>query len=114
VFAYDTHTRAERIHVFRKEAKGEWVLAEPNLRDYWEALSRSKIARQRQIRDNIIEVMRANPAKSFEQVAQDIGNWNSARTIVRWIVQHSGYSNVQGFVQTSMILHRVWQRRLLL
>jgi hypothetical protein len=84
VFAYDTPTLAERIHVFREEAKGEWVLAEPNLRDYWEALSRSKIARQPQIRDNIIEVMRANPAKSFEQIAQDIGNWCSARTIVRW------------------------------
>jgi hypothetical protein len=88
VFAYDTHTRAERYHLFREEAKGEWVLAEPMERDYWEALSRSKIARQPQIRDNIIEVMRANPAKSFEQIAQDIGNWCSARTIVRWIVQH--------------------------
>jgi hypothetical protein len=38
VFAYNTHTRAERIHVFREEAKDEWVLAERNLRDYWEAL----------------------------------------------------------------------------
>jgi hypothetical protein len=75
VFAYDTHTRAERFHLFREEAKGEWVVAEPNLRKYWEALSRSKIARQPQIRDNIIEVMRANPAKSFDQIAQDIGDW---------------------------------------
>jgi Transposase len=92
VFAYDTHTRAERFHLFREEAKGEWVVAEPNLRKYWEALSRSKIARQPQIRDNIIEVMRANPAKSFDQIAQDIGDWCSARTIKRWIVQHSGYT----------------------
>jgi hypothetical protein len=66
VFAYDTRTRAERIHIFLEEAKGEWVLAEPNLRDYWEALSRSKVAQLPQIGDNIIEVMRANPAKSFE------------------------------------------------
>ena len=92
VYAYDCQSRSEHFHLFREEAKGEWVLAEPNLRDYWEALSRSKVARQPMIRDNIIEVMRANPAKSFEQIAQDIGNWCSVRTIVRWIVQHSGYA----------------------
>ena len=90
VFACNTQTRAEQFHFFREEAKLEWLLADANIRDYWEAMSRSKVAQQPHIRDNIIEVMRANPAKSFEQIAHDIGNWCSVRTLVRWICQHSG------------------------
>jgi hypothetical protein len=35
--------------------------------------------------------MCANPSKSFDQIAQDIGDWCSARTIKHWIIQHSGY-----------------------
>ena len=44
------------------------------------------------IQDAIIEVMRANPAKSFEQTANDIGVWCSVRTIVCWTTQQSGLS----------------------
>lgn len=44
VFAYDTQTRAERFRFFREEAKAEWLVAEANLRDYLEAMSRSKVA----------------------------------------------------------------------
>ena len=92
VFAFDTQSRTERFHLFREEAKAEWVVAEPELCNFWEAMSRSKVARQPHIRDNIIEVMRENHAKSFEQISHDIGNWCSVRTIVRWLSQHSGYS----------------------
>jgi hypothetical protein len=92
VFAYDKQSRAQQFHLFREEAKAEWLLLDGNNRDYWEALSWSKVARQPQIRDNIIEVMRGNPAKSFEQIANDIGGWCSVRTIFRWISQHSGYA----------------------
>jgi hypothetical protein len=108
VFAYDTHTQAERFHLFREEAKGEWVVAEPNLREYWEALSQSKIAPQPQICDNIIEVMRAHPAKSFDQIAQDIGDWCSARTIKLWIGQHSGYTT---YAQHSLPLFTAVQKQ---
>ena len=43
----------------------------------------TNVAQQSHIRDNIIEVIVANPAKSFEQIAHDIGNWCSVRTLVR-------------------------------
>ena len=52
VFAYESSTQAERLYEFRELAKAEWVLAEPKIVDFfWEAQSRSKIARQPQIRD---------------------------------------------------------------
>ena len=51
VFAYESSTQAERLYEFRELAKAEWVLAEPKSVDFWEAQSRSKIARQPQIRD---------------------------------------------------------------
>jgi hypothetical protein len=92
VYAYESVTRAKHLHEFREEAKGEWVVAEPNIVHFWEAQSRSKIAQQPQIRDNIIEAMRANPTKSFEQITVDIGNWCSASTIQKWIASHSGYT----------------------
>ena len=91
VYAYDTQTKAAQYTLFREEAKAEWILVEPDIRSYWEAMSRSKVARQPYIRDCIIEVMRANPTKSFDQIACDIGGWCSVRTICRWISQHSGY-----------------------
>jgi IS30 family transposase len=47
---------------------------------------------QPHIQDNIIEAMRANPCKSFEQIAVDIGNWCCASTIYKWIALHSGYA----------------------
>jgi hypothetical protein len=108
VFAYDTQTRAERFHFFREKSKVEWLLADANLRDYWEAMSQSKVARQPHIRDNIIEVMRANPAKSFEQIAHDIGNWCSVRTLARWISQHSGYAT---YVQRALPLLTAVQKQ---
>jgi hypothetical protein len=93
VFAYESVTRAKRVHEFCEEAKGEqWVVAEPNIVHFWEAHSWSKISRQPQIRDTIIEAMRANPTKSFEQIAVDIGNWCSASTMAKWIASHSGYT----------------------
>jgi hypothetical protein len=92
VYAYDSTTRDKRLHEFREVAKAEWVLAEPKVVDFWEAQSRSKIAWQPQIRDNIIEAMRANPSKSFEKLAEDIGNWCCASTIRMWLASHSGYA----------------------
>jgi hypothetical protein len=86
VYAYESNTGREQIHEFRELAKADWVLAEPKVVDFWEAQSRSKIARQPQICDNIIEAMRANPSKSFEKIAEDIGNWCTSRRKLRsWL-----------------------------
>jgi hypothetical protein len=57
IFAYESVTQAKRVHEFREEAKGEWVVAEPNIVHFWEAQPRSKMSKQPQIRDNIIEAM---------------------------------------------------------
>lgn len=70
----DSGTRAERLYEFRKHAKAEWVLAEPKIVDFWEAQSRTKIARQPKRRDDVIEAVRVNPSKRFQQIAADIGN----------------------------------------
>lgn len=66
-------------------------------------MSQSKLAQQPQIWDAIIQVMRANPAKSFEQIANDIrGCRCSVRaTIVRRATQHSGYSS---YAQQAQVL----------
>ena len=42
VFAYDSQTRAAQFLVFREDAKAEWVVAEAEHRNFWEAMSRSK------------------------------------------------------------------------
>jgi hypothetical protein len=88
MFAYEKELKAERQHIFREEAKAEWVIAkwrQPDVVQYWESKSRSQILRQPHIRNNIIEAMRANPTKSFEKIAEDIGHWCSASTIHKWI-----------------------------
>lgn len=48
----------------------------------------SKAARQPQIRDDIIENMRANPSKSYEKLAADIDAWASPTAIQQWFVRH--------------------------
>lgn len=94
VFAYDSGS-AERINFYREEAKAEWVgitHREPEVVAYWEMQVRSKLERQPFIRDQIIESLRENPAKSFDKVSEDIGHWCSSTTIQRWISSHSGYA----------------------
>lgn len=62
--------------------KQEWLLAVCNLRDYWGAMSRGSSTAKR-ILNNIIEAMRATPAKRVEEIAHDSGNWCSVRTTVQ-------------------------------
>jgi hypothetical protein len=88
VYAYEKQRKAERQHLFREEAKAEWVIAErhtPEVIAYWESMSRRQIARQPLMRDTILELLRANPSKSFANLAEDIGHWCSAGTIHKWI-----------------------------
>ena len=91
VYAYD-NGKNNMAHVFREEAKAEWLSLPAADKVYWESRSRSQITRQEHIADNIIEAMRANPSKSFEQIASDIGNWCSASTIQKWIASKQGYT----------------------
>jgi hypothetical protein len=87
------------------------VIAErrqPDVFEYWESKSRSQILRQPHIRDNIIEAMRANPSKSFDQIAEDIGHWCSASTIHKWIQSHHGYTT---YAQRSLPLLTEQQKR---
>jgi hypothetical protein len=90
----------EKQHIYHEEAKAEWVLLDDSMKVFWESQSRSKIARQPYIRDNIIEAMRVNPSKSFEQISNDIDNWCLASTIFKWFFSH-GYST---FVQRALPL----------
>jgi hypothetical protein len=53
-------------------------------KDYWESQAQSKAARQPQIRDDIIENNRANPSKSYGQLAIDIDSWASVAAIQTW------------------------------
>jgi hypothetical protein len=47
IFAYETKVKAGQQHVFREEAKAEWVIAErrqPDVVQYWESKSRSSLS----------------------------------------------------------------------
>ena len=68
------------------------MLVEPEVVHFWEAQFRGKIAWQPQIQDDICKAMQANPSKSFEQIANDIGNWCCGSTIHKWLASHSGYA----------------------
>lgn len=92
VFAYDNGIAKQRRYVFHEEAKAAWVMATQEEIEFWEFKSRKYVARQTNIRDNILEAMRANPGKSFQQLMEDIDDWCSASTIHRWFSSHDGYS----------------------
>jgi hypothetical protein len=47
-------------------------------KDYRESLARSKAARQPQIRDKIIESLRAKLSKSYEKITADIDYWGAS------------------------------------
>lgn len=89
VYAFD-NSKENRKYVFREQAKAEWALLPLPDRQYWESRSRSQIERQPFIADNIIEAMRANPAKSYAQISADIGHWCCAATIQKWISSKLG------------------------
>jgi hypothetical protein len=89
-FAHEDNSR--NAEVYREEAKADWCLLNANERAYWEQRSRTQIERQPSIADDIINSMRANPSKSYDAVAKDIGNWCSGTTIQKWLRSHSGYN----------------------
>jgi len=91
VYTFD-NGKDDRAYIFREHAKAEWALLSEAEQQYWESHSRSQIERQPFIADNIIEAMQTNPAKSYEQIAADIGHWCSDSTIQKWISSKLGYA----------------------
>jgi len=88
IYAYDSIVLTELAYEYREEAKAEWVLADSDTKEYWEAVTRKQLARQPMIRDYIIESLRQNPSKSYHHVAEDTGNWCSKTTIQKWLDSH--------------------------
>jgi hypothetical protein len=65
-------TCAAQFLVFRDAgSKAKWAVAEPSHHNFWEAKSQ-RCWHDSHIQDAIIEVMRANPEMSFEQIANEL------------------------------------------
>jgi hypothetical protein len=90
VVAYNNLKR-QQAYIYREEAKGDWILLTAEEQAFWEFEARSKLEYEPYIRDRIIELLCANPSKSFDKVVEDIGHWCSAASIKRWIASKSGY-----------------------
>jgi hypothetical protein len=106
-----SESNREKHHVYREEAKAEWVMQSQEEKDYWESQAQSKAARQPQIRDDIIENKRANPSKSSEQLAVDTDSWASAAAIHSWFKKQGasmmcwkGSSDLNGHLQAPAII----------
>lgn len=107
VVAYDNLKRKQE-YIYREEAKADWALLGNDEQAYWQFQSRSKLEEQPYIADRIIESLRANPTKSFDKVAEDIGHWCSASAIKRWIKTKSGY---QTYMQRTLPLLTTEQKK---
>ena len=76
---------SQKSREWYEEGKVAWLLASDDVRAAWEAESRERVTRQPYIKDAIIESFRRNPSKSFEKVAEEIGNWCSPTAIKMWM-----------------------------
>ena len=74
----------------RKMAREKFQYLTADNKEPFNFLSRSAIARQPGIRDEIIAILLKDQSKSWQDVADDIDGWCSARTIDRWFTSHCG------------------------
>jgi hypothetical protein len=88
---HDASDTKKLLHQWNEESKADWVLLPKQGKEMWEAAARGKIERQPTIRNDILEALRANPSKSFDNIAEDIGYWCSSQTIQRWFASHDDY-----------------------
>ena len=84
---YDYKDRQTRLKLKAIQSWNQMTIG----RKPWDALSREQLARQPYIRDEILGHFQMNPALSFEQCSNEIGNWCSASTIHAWLQSHSDY-----------------------
>jgi hypothetical protein len=74
-----------------QEGESLWQALSEEQKTVWACLSREHHERQPLIRDQILDAIRANPTKSFEQISSDIGGWCAASTIHRWLQSQETY-----------------------
>lgn len=82
----------EQGSAWLKEAKQAWNGLDDGEKEHWRCAERSLAARHPDLVDNIIDTIRSNPTKSYEQIAADIGNACSGSTIQRFLACHESYS----------------------
>ena len=75
-----------------QEAESMWETLSDDEKTVWACLAREHDERQPLIRDQILDAIRANPTKSFEQISTDVGCWCSSATIHRWLQSQETYS----------------------
>jgi len=73
-------------------AKANWTTLSSEEREVWNCRSRSQLAQQPFVRDQIINSLRRNPNKSFEKVAADIGHWCHATSVSNWFAKQESAS----------------------
>lgn len=72
----------------------------------WEQRAREHDARQPGILEAILSVLEADPTRSFEQVASDVGDWCSGSTIRRFFASLSYSSVLERVLPLMTALHR--------
>ena len=115
IYAYEYRARAKRLRKFREQAKVEWILAhlaaEPQIVDFWEAQSRSEIAR-RSHHQNVTTVLRSCVSTclraSSRQIAVDIGKWCSSLAISRFRWRISWRTVLTRHTHSVHCQHPVW------
>jgi hypothetical protein len=84
--AFEKLRSLEQVAEWKGQANVEWTLfLSDDSKEAWGAKSRCCHKRLPLIKESIVESLRANPAKSFRQLAEDIGGIVSERTIRRWL-----------------------------
>ena len=91
VYSYDCQSTNERTALYRRTAKRVWKRLSEARIQYWECMSRAKVASQLVMRDRVLHILRNNPTKSYEQVAKDINGWCGSSSIKRWMSSYAGY-----------------------
>jgi hypothetical protein len=88
-YAYEDTRAMEKS--WREEAKARWSRMSEVKKRVWYKEQRDHDERQPLVRDQIIESLQANGAKSYRAVAEDIGYWCCASTIQKWLSSQDTY-----------------------
>ena len=57
----------------------------------WTVRSEEMLARQPQIKDQLILALQENPTKGYRELLDDIGGWCSKNTIFKWLHGMDGF-----------------------
>jgi hypothetical protein len=88
---FSTQSREAHRERYKKAADEYDELETDSTKRNWEMVAREHDEQQPNIKNRIIEALKANPKVSWQALEETIQHWCSASTIWRWVTSLAGY-----------------------